>query len=466
MSERNIGTAAEAMSARVLWGAPTDPWSGVQIDSRKVAAGDLFFALAGEQTDGHHFVGAALDSGAAGVVVAQVPSSSSRTGAGLLVNDTFAALHDLTTVVRGDVPQHLVAVTGSAGKTTTKELLGRMLAKRFRTAVSPGNLNNLYGFPLSLLNIPADTEWMVAEMGMSEPGELARVSRLGRPEVAVYTNVGEAHLEGLGSLAAIVDAKAELLEGLKKGGLMVANANDERVLEIAARHRQRGGRVLSYGSHPADVELDELEAVPEGTRFRLSFGSDFIDVRLHLHGAYNAWNFTAAAAAAHHLGVGVDTIAEVGQEVEALAMRGQLESLTSGIVLIDDSYNSNPSALKAAIAAAASVPSKRRLLIAGSMLELGPASAELHRDAGNDAVRRGFNRVVGVGEEAKELAAAAEHHGAEVQWFATADEAAVAVVGDVEDETLVLVKGSRGIGLEVVAAGIRDRFGEEGRRAV
>ena len=464
---RSMIYAAEAMHGEIAWGDAAAEWKGASLDSRTVDGGELFFALAGDRVDGHDFTLTALQAGAAGAVVGRLPAAAeSIPGTGILVEDTFAAMHALTKRVRNEKPEHLVGVTGSAGKTTTKELLGRMLSKRFRAAVSPASFNNLYGFPMSLLNIDDDVEWMVAEMGMSEPGELAQVSRLGRPEIAVFTIIGEAHLERLGSLEAVVEAKAELLEGLDPDGVVVANADDPWVSRIAQRHADTGGRVLTYGEHGADVRLQDLRAEPGRTLFTLVTADGQVDIDLHLHGLYNAWNFAAAATVSVHLGVPLASIAEAGLEAETPPMRGRVVDL-GRVLLVDDTYNSNPRAFRAALASAAELPCERRVVVAGSMLELGDESATLHRRAGHDAADHGFELVIGVGEEAQTLAQAAADSGARVEWHADAKAAAAAVPDLIRSGDVVLVKGSRGVGLEVVVAALESHLSaEEGADAV
>ena len=283
------------MAGRLVAGEGSRVFDGAALDSRRVEPGQLFFALEGECTDGHRFVADAGRRGAAAAVVhrevevdpgevepgehasgdpvqgVESPEAGAETSAedfGLIrVDNTFGALHDLTRHVRRQVPERLVALTGSVGKTTTKELLAVLLARRYRVARNPGNLNNLYGFPLSLLNIPDDTEWMVAEMGMSTPGELGRVSRLGRPDVALLTNVRPVHLEFFDSLRAIAEAKAELFEGLRAGGLVVANAGDPEVVRVVRRHQRRDSRVRVawFRLETGDAESPPSTATDEET---------------------------------------------------------------------------------------------------------------------------------------------------------------------------------------------------------
>ncbi|MCZ6507624.1 MAG: UDP-N-acetylmuramoyl-tripeptide--D-alanyl-D-alanine ligase [Acidobacteria bacterium] len=455
-----LDDAAAAMGGEVI-GAPADTrWRGAVLDSRQVGGAELFFALPGEQTDGHRFVADALARGAAAAVVARGVDAE---GALIRVADGYRALHALTRAVRRRAPEHLVAVTGSVGKTTTKELLAAMLAERYRVGSTPGNLNNLYGFPLALLGIDDDTQWMVAEMGMSVPGELGQISRLGQPEVAVFTNVRAAHLESFGSLRSIARAKAELLEGLAPDGLVIANADDPEVMWIAARH---AGRTVTYGveSTTADVRAVDLEARhPVGTRFRLLAEGVESPVEqwleLPLHGRYNVENCLAAAATALALSVSVEAIAEAILGLEPGPGRGVVHALAGGAVLIDDSYNSNPSALAQALEAAAVLPGQRHWAVLGDMLELGDRGPRYHQEAGAVAAAAGYDPIYGVGELSRELVAGAAAGGATTGWWATADEAA-AELEPARSGDVVLVKGSRAIGLErVVAAALEGSGG-------
>lgn len=432
-------------------------FTGAALDSRKVARGALFFALGGSHTDGHRFVPQALAAGAAAAVVraaAEIPPLP-EDAILIRVEDTTRALHALTRAVRATVPRHLVGLTGSAGKTTTKELLAAMLARRYKVAKSPGNLNNTLGFPLALLGIPDDTEWMVAEMGMSTPGELAEVSVLARPDVAILLNVRPAHLENFGSLAAIAEAKAEILAGLAEEGLLVANADDPEVVRVAGRHR---GRILWFGYGPgAEVRASAPRPLAEGrtgSTFELSAGGATRTLELALHGLYNADNCLAAAATAHALGVSLDDIALAAATITPAAGRGVLSALAGGGLLIDDSYNSNPVALIKALESAAARGAGRRFAILGDMLELGPEAPRFHAECGAAAARLGFSPVVGVGPLAHRLVEAAGEAGAEVAWYASAEEAAGAVPSLLCPGDTVLVKGSRGVALDRVVAAL------------
>lgn len=452
--------AVEAMRGELLQGSPEACWSGAVIDSRRVEGGELFFAFAGEQTDGHRFVGQSLARGAAGAVVEDVVTVS-EPGAVIRVDDSLAALHSLTRHVRERLPERLVAITGSSGKTTTKDLLARMLAKRFDVASNPGNLNNLLGFPVSLLGVTEGTEWMVAEMGMSTPGELRQLAALGRPDFVIYTNVRPVHLEFFENLRGIAEAKAELLEGLASDGVVIANADDPEVVRFVERHP---ARKVWYGlERDAEYGAEEIAELPTGgSRFVFRAGGERRAAQLPLYGRYNIENFLAAAACARTIGLEVDEILEAASQAEPSSMRGVVHQLPQGALLIDDSYNSNPDALKKSLASARALEGRRYWAVLGSMLELGAAEADFHRELGREASRLGFGPILAVGVEARELAEGVRQAGGEAYWMETADEAAVAAREQLAPGDVVLVKGSRGVGLDrVVDQLLADRTQEE-----
>jgi UDP-N-acetylmuramoyl-tripeptide--D-alanyl-D-alanine ligase len=465
---RTVGEAAVAMSGALVGGDAGAPWTRATLDSRKVEGGELFFALPGENVDGHDFAGAALARGAAAAVVERpvtLAEGDTSDGAVIRVPKVYDALHALTRAVRRELPERLIGITGSSGKTTTKELLALALERRFRVAKSLGNLNNLLGFPLTLLAAPAETELLVAEMGMSLPGELAAISRMARPDVALFTNVRPVHLEGLGSLESIAAAKAELLEGLAPGGLVVANAEDRWVRWIVARWTTRGsGGVVWFGGDSAYRIADLEPREGGGTRFRLLTPEGEATIELPLHGAYNAENFLAAAACAHALGVPLAELPAAAAAAAPVGGRGAVVRLASGATLVDDSYNSNPVALRRALESARALAGRRHWAVLGDMLELGPDAPRLHREEGEAAARLGFAPVVGVGPLARHLVDGAAAGGAEARWFASADEAAGFAPGELAAGDVVLVKGSRGVRLEKVVGALERSGAVEGER--
>jgi len=449
LARLSVDEIARATGGRIVSGDPGKECAGAAIDSRKMQGGEIFFALPGTRTDGHRFVATATGAGAA---VVQEDVNAPEGVAVIRVPDTLKALQDLARHVRSKgVPKKLVGITGSAGKTTTKELLAAMLERRFRISKTVGNFNNLIGFPLCLLNVPDGTEWMVAEMGMSTAGELRELSLMGRPDAAVFTVVRPVHLEFFASLREIGEAKAELLAGLAPGGPVIANADDPEVARIARRHQ--GGRVVWYGieSEDVDVKLRGLAPGPEGigSRFRLEAGSETVEVSLPLHGLYNAENCLAAAACSWALGLSLKEIAEAVRDVRPASMRGVVHR--GRFTVVDDSYNSNPAALAKALEGAALLPGQRRVAILGDMRELGPEGPRFHRESGELAARLGFSPILGVGELSRELVAGAHASGSTgAHWVPDAAAAAEWAAGEVREGDLVLVKASRGVGLETV----------------
>lgn len=463
MARFTVEEAAKAVGGRIAAGDPRAVIDGAAIDSRKVQGGEVFFAFGGAHTDGHRFVPDALARGAAAAIVQEDLAVSS--GALIRVDDTFQALHDLARFVRVRTPEKLVGITGSAGKTTTKELLAAILSSRFRAHWTPGNLNNLYGFPLSLLNVPDGTQWMVAEMGMSTPGELHQLSLLGRPDAAVFTVVRPVHLEFFGTIQAIAEAKSEILAGLAPDGFIVANADDPEVTRISKRH---GARVVWYGLGAEHAEVRGRHIVPEpdgavGSRFELAAEGKSVEVRLPLHGLYNVENCVAAAACAWALGLTLEEIAAAVAGVKPASGRGVVQRTEAGFLLIDDSYNSNPDAVGKALESAAAFPAERRIAILGDMLELGPEGPRFHREAGERAAELGFSPVVGVGELSRELVAGA---GPGAVWLPDAAAASDWAASEIRSGDVVLVKGSRGVKLDQVVRRLLGRLlGDNGEGA-
>ena len=475
------------MAGRLAAGDPAARFGGASIDSRTVRGGELFFAFRGERVDGRAFVADAFARGAAGAVVESAPDTGDMAAVKppegsnrfvIEVGNVGDALVELARSLRERAPDQLAGITGSAGKTTTKELLAAMLARRFRVGRTAGNFNNRIGLPISLLNVPDDTDWMVAEMGMSSAGELRELSQLARPDLAVFTVVRPVHLEFFDSVRAIAEAKAELLAGLASDGWIVANACDPEIVRIVRRHRDdHGSRIIWYAlgepapgfASPESDRIDllalDVAVLPDGlgTRFVLEVEGERLAVRLALHGAYNVENFLAAAAAAWSIGVPLDEIVEVAAEMPSAKGRGEVHRLKlpqGGFAfLIDDSYNSNPDAVGKALAGAAGLPQNgragRRVAILGDMLELGADAPAFHREAGKQAAALGFSPVVGVGDLTRELVAGAAAGGAEAIHLSDADSAAEWAASHVGPGDVVLVKGSRGVRLDRVIARLR-----------
>ena len=432
--------------------------AGVSIDSRTVRSGELFFAIHGPRHDGHDHVAAALERGALAAVVAESRARKfpdTLRGYCLVVDDTLVALHQLARAVRTQWGKKIAGVTGSVGKTTTKEILAALLGAKLRVLKSEGNFNNAYGLPLTLFRLEDEHEVAVLEMGMSRRFELQELASIARPDVGVVTRVAPAHLEFFASVDEIALAKRELIEGLNgHDSVAVLNADDPLVAAFASH---APGRVLTYGiEHAADFRAESIED-------RGALGSSFVLVEkgkgsrleIALAGRHVISNSLAALAAASVWGIGVAEAQSVLRSIQPPSMRGQVLRFSSGAALINDSYNSSPAALHAMIAALAATPGyRRRILAAGEMRELGQSSPQLHREAGLFAAKTGkVDWVVGVEGDAAGLVEGAVAAGvprAQTKFFPSSDEAAKFVADLVRPGDLLLVKGSRGVKMERV----------------
>ncbi|WP_242393353.1 UDP-N-acetylmuramoyl-tripeptide--D-alanyl-D-alanine ligase [Anaeromyxobacter oryzisoli] len=444
-------------------GAPPATLAGVSTDTRTVAAGNLFVALRGERFDAHDYLAEAAAKGAAAAVVAEAWAAAGRTPPlpALAVPDTLAALGAIARLHRRRFSIPFVGVTGSNGKTTTREMIAAILATRGGVLKTEGNLNNEVGVPLTLLRLDASHASAVIEMGMSHPGEIARLAAIAEPQVGVVTLAAPAHLEGLGTVEAVADAKAELYQGLPDGGIAVANADDPRMLKRAVAS---GRRMLTFASgrgRRGDVAvLEILSQGDEGLRFVLGIGNREVPVHIPaLVGAHNAANAAAAAAAAIALGCTDREIARGLAAVKPVGRRLRLETLASGLRLLDDCYNANPASMSAAlrtVVALAGGAGARPVAVLGDMLELGAFEAEAHRALGEEAARAGIARLAAFGPRARATAEAARAAGLEA--FHTEEPDALVAWARAElrpSSDVLLVKGSRGMKLERLVEALR-----------
>lgn len=428
--------------------------SGVAVDSRSVRPGDLFVAIRGARVDGHDYAREAASLGAAALLGERRPAGLPEGFPAVLVPRPVAALLRLGAEAKKAAGFRLAAITGSAGKTTTKDFAAAVLGRRFAVEKTPGNQNSQIGFPMSVMNLPRAPEWMVGEMGLSEPGDLARLSRAFEPDVAAILLVAAAHLQFFASVDAIADGKAEILEGLKPGGTFVANADDPRVAAIAARHRGRL-RVVRFGrSAAADVTAREVAPEPDGSRFVLATPEGEAAVRLPLPGPHQVSNFLAAAAIGHAVGVTPSECAAAAETLRPAAHRGELLRHASGALLYDDAYNANPASMRAALETLAALPARRRIAVLGDMLELGPEEDRWHRETGAAAASR-TDILVCVGTRAPlygEGAVAAGLPESAVRRVGSAEEAAGLLAGLLAPGDAALFKASRAVGLERAVA--------------
>ncbi|HXJ06624.1 MAG TPA: UDP-N-acetylmuramoyl-tripeptide--D-alanyl-D-alanine ligase [Candidatus Acidoferrum sp.] len=466
-----IAQVVDALAVKPGPGLDPMAWvAGVSIDSRTVRTGELFFAIHGPRHDGHDYVESTFQRGALAAVVAQ--SQASRYGEGvrnrcIVVADTFEALKQLARAVREAWGGKIAGVTGSVGKTTTKEILAVLLGSKLRVLKSEGNFNNEYGLPLTLFRLDETHQAAVLEMGMSRRGELARLAAIAYPDVGVVTRVAPAHLEFFASVDEIALAKRELIEGLNgRESTAVLNADDPRVAAFGAF---APGRVVTYGiDAPAFFSATAIE-----DRGALGSAFDYVSpegrVRLELPvpGRHAIYNALAALAAASVWNIGAAEAQSVFRTLRVPSMRGELLRFSNGAALINDSYNSSPAALHAMVSVLAATPNfRRRILAAGEMRELGVASPALHREAGIFTAKTGnVDWVIGVEGNAEQIVEGAVSAGmprAHTRFFPSSDEAAKFLEELFAKGDVLLVKGSRGVKMERIVEALLARYAAPG----
>ncbi len=458
----DAGTITAAMNGRLVAGDADRYVTGFSIDSRTLASGDLFFAIVAAR-DGHDFAMAASRRKAAGLVVSKPVALDDGDDAFVIeVADTTAALQDLARHVRRESGAKVVAITGSAGKTTTKDTIADLLGGNYRVVKNAGNLNNHLGLPLSLLELRHGADVAVMELGMNHAGEIRTLIGVATPEVRVWTNVGEAHIGHFGSGDAIADAKGEIMEGATAETILVANADDARVM---ARVPQFAGRTITFGtSESAQVRAVDVEDLGlDGSRASLRTPAGARDLKIPLLGRGHLMNVLAATAVALELDVDLDTIVERTSQLKPSSRRGAVLRLPKGVTVIDDSYNSSPSALRQSLDVIARSWGARRIAVLGEMLELGDLSESLHRECGRVAADSRLARLFTIGgEPARVMANAAIDAGmarTAVTHFATSTDAAAAIASQITAGDVVLVKGSRGTRTDLVVERLTAVFG-------
>jgi len=487
--ELTLGWVAQEVSGALRSGSPDLAVGDVMTDSRSLRPGDLFVALKGPRFDGHAFVTDVLERGAAGAIVERGwiagstehepahagrgagsdrdghgagPGVWTRRGAVIDVGDTLTALQDLAHAVRHASGTRVIAITGSAGKTTTKEAIAELLATRYRVVRNKGNLNNHIGLPLSLMQLRTRPDMAVMELGMNHAGEISRLVEIAAPDVRVWTNVGDAHLGFFASPEAIADAKAEILERSTADTLLVCNADDPRVM---ARTRGFAGRTLTFGTvEGADVRATSIEdRGVDGMHARMVTPGGEQVIETPLLGRGNLANVLAAAAVALDAGVPLDQIATVTARLRPAHRRGAVTRLRGGVTLVDDSYNSSPTALRRALDVVAHESRfPRKVAVLGEMLELGDHAVALHEDCGRAAATSGLSLLFAIGgAPARALADAAIAAGmpaSAVAYFEQSPDAVSPVVKAVRAGDMVLVKGSRGTRTDILADRLAAEF--------
>jgi UDP-N-acetylmuramoyl-tripeptide--D-alanyl-D-alanine ligase len=446
--ELTLGWIARAVGGRVTAGAADRLVGEIVTNSRVVTAGDLFVALKGPRFDAHDFVPAVLATGAAAMVERDIDG-----GPAIVVGDTLKALQELAHAIRSAVTTKVVAITGSAGKTTTKEAIAEILSGRFRVVKNKGNLNNHIGLPLSLLQLRSEPDVAVMELGMNHAGEISTLMAIAEPDVRVWTNVGDAHIGFFASPDAIADAKAEILEGAEPDDVLVCNADDPRIVQRVQRF---AGRVVTFGEAAgATVQATQVEDLGlNGMRAQVTTPAGAALVETPLLGRGNLANVLAATAVALQFGVALEDSVDRARHLRPAERRGTVHRLRGDLLLVDDSYNSSPSALKRSLEMLGHEQGRRKVAVLGEMLELGAHAPALHASSGEAAAHAGLSELLTVGGEAAQaMSAAAIASGmpaASVRHFAQSSDAAAAVVADLRDGDVVLVKGSRGIRTDLV----------------
>ena len=450
LAEAAIGAGAVLEAPASIPNAGALVVSGYSIDSRTVAAGELFFAVRGERLDVHDFVASALERGAVAAVVSRALVATlpdAVLAAPLLITeDPLLALQALAAHIRRQWGRRVVAVTGSAGKTTTKEAVAAALGAKFHVLKSRGNLNNGFGLPLQLLRLEPEHEYAVVEMGMNHAGEIAALARMASPDWGVVTNVGTAHIENFADgQAGIARAKLELVDALPANGVAFLNCDDPYVSQFG---RDFLGRVVYFGAGPcADPLLLEGTEDLAGLHLKFRAGEREGELTLHLLGAHNASNALAGLAVALEAGVELEAAVAALASLTAGDKRGQVIEI-GGATLLNDSYNSNPEALRSMIRTLVGRPAGRRILVAGEMLELGEHGPALHAACGRAAAEAGLDLVAGVQGNAEHLAAAACAGGVASLFLPNAEAAGRWLLQNLQPGDVVLVKGSRGVHLE------------------
>jgi UDP-N-acetylmuramoyl-tripeptide--D-alanyl-D-alanine ligase len=460
--------AAARLTGGVLYGEAAAAWTGCAIDSRALTPGMLFVALPGERTDGRRFIGAAFAAGAAAVLCGPTPQRPPAGRALIAAADPLAAMQELARARRALLQARVVAVTGSSGKTTTKDLTAAVLAVRWRTHKSEGNHNNEIGLPLTVLNAPAGTEMLALEMGMRGPGQIAALCRVCPPDAGVLTNIGAAHMEMLGSQENIARAKWELMDNLTPDGLAVLNAEDEW---CAALGNRRSGAKVYYGTagryaRPAVRAVSWRPALGAGLSTLLRVTAEEggrreeAEVTLPLAGEHNVLDALAALTAGRRYGVSL--AAGAAALATARISAGRLETFAGegGSTIIDDAYNANPLSMLASLRVLAERGGRQTIAVLGDMYELGAAEAEQHRRVGAAAAALGLGRLVGTGELGAQISAGALAAGMAPAAVSSCRDTSAALAGvrRILKEELpgawVLVKGSRKMGMEEISQGL------------
>ncbi len=457
----------KATGGELLCGDKEKRFAAVSIDSRNISADDVFVAIVGDVHDGHSFINDVLKQGIVGLVVNRqkakdLPISAWQTQnvACVAVADTTRALGDLAAFHRSRTDVSVIAITGSNGKTTTRQMTAEVVAKKFNTLSTVGNYNNQIGVPLTLLRLISEHKWAVVELGTNRPGEIARLAQICSPDIGVITNIGPAHLEGLGSLDGVMREKGQLLEHLKTGGKAVLNADDRRVYKIATQTKKE---VLLFGqSENARIRATAVKEKAAGISFNLDLPKESLRVNLKVPGQFMVINALAASAVGHLLGLSAKDIKAGLEKFKPAWGRMNIFQTANGIHIIDDTYNANPDSMKSAITTLKSLRANNRsILVAGDMLELGEQAESLHRQVGAWAAAAGINQLWVTGDFAGAVIEGAKDAGMKVEhiFAGSREKLLIELQKSLKPGDWVLVKGSRGARMDAVVEGLKQRAG-------
>ncbi len=451
-----------ATGGKLLQGEKNTLFRGISTDSRTAEEGELFIALRGPHFDGHHFASETLEKKAGGVLVEEdragdIRWNGYRPKAVITVKDTLKALGDLALERRRKFPAPVVAVTGSNGKTTTKEMISACLETLFPILKTRGNWNNLIGLPLTLLNLTEKERVVILEMGMNVPGEVRRLTEIAEPDVGLITNIQRVHLEGMGSLERLKEEKGELFRRMRRDGTILVNQNDPYVIDLA--HEFSGQKITFGVEKEADVMAKEIRLRgAEGTSFTLILEKEEREVALPLLGRHFVPNALSAIAVASLFGVGVEKAIEALQGFRPFPMRMEVIPLKGGQILINDAYNANPSSVELALGTLSEVKGKgRALAVLGDMLELGDFTEEAHRELGRKVKELSLDLLLAMGEKAPLVIESAIRHGFPSERTKVVENhgEAVSILRKVSREgDWILVKGSRGMAMEKIVEGL------------
>lgn len=454
MLSLKVKEIVEAVEGKVLQGDPEQEFSNLTIDSRRVKPGDIFLAIIGENHDGHNFIPEAVDNGAKAIITSRTIKPYSGTAI-ILVRDTTKALQDLAHYVRKFLSNlHVVGITGSAGKTTTKDMLASILEKNKKIIKSPGNYNNDYGLPLTLLELDGDEEVAILEMAMRHKGDIARLAEIAEPNSGIITNIGAAHLENLKTVKNVAMAKEELLEGLTRDGFAALNYDDEYIRDMIPRFPNLEINLISLENENVDFYADSIEVIEEGeeTKFTIHHDESSYVVIMDRVGKHNIYNALSAVAVAKELGISWADIQLGLQDIQVTGLRQEIRKI-DGIKIINDTYNANPLSMKAGIDSLNAMDSKRRIAVLGAMLELGPVEDAAHKEIGKYLYRQNIDVLVAVGEIGETIAQGAARAGMpkkNIYIYQNNEDAASFLSKVMTSGDTILVKGSRALGMEEI----------------